>query len=257
MAAVDAVTGAIDPTFRPRVGGSTSKVRTILVSATRVYVGGGFTTANGKTRKNLAAFDMSGNLDSTWAPAADNGVRDLEFSSDGAMIFIGGWFATISGLPRQSVARVTPDTGAVDPWSVPSGIIATGEVAYGLVPTPTRLYVGMGGPLNYAAAYDLSNGNTGTQKWRAGTSGNVNCITKWGSMLVIGGHFTSVRLDPTRVRLAGLNLDGSLVSDWVPKITGSTGGPWNLLSTSTQLYVGGAFTTVSGIEQTYLAEFTA
>ena len=54
LAAIDAASGAVDPTFTPRANDA---VRAIAVLGNRVYVGGRFTTVNGQARTRLAMVD--------------------------------------------------------------------------------------------------------------------------------------------------------------------------------------------------------
>ncbi len=256
IAAVNAITGAVDPNFHPKMG---SLVHAILTSASKVYVGGDFLRVNSRpNRTRLAAFDYSGNLDPNWTPTADGPVRALAFSSDGTSIFVAGNFANVSALPRQSLANVDPATGAVQPWV--AGHIDPQEVGFAMVPTPAVLYVGMGGPNNYVAAYDTT---TGQQLWRDHASGNVQAIALLGgNELIVGGHFLVMNQghdpqDYPRIRLAGVFLDGTIDQAWQPSVTGNFFGPWVVMSNGNQLYVGGQFSTVSGVHQKFFARFTS
>ena len=76
-------------------GVTNNGVRAIVASANKVYVGGYFLQIDGKARKYLGAFDLSGNLDTTWKPKTDRYVRSLAMlpsSCNDATVFAGGKF---------------------------------------------------------------------------------------------------------------------------------------------------------------------
>ena len=95
-------------------------------------------------------------------------------------------------------------------------------------------------------------------------------------LLVIGGHFVEVAdqpgdgcgfrsdnpgtLDPndecqTRRYLAAYSLSGGL-HGWSPSLTGRYNGVWGLEVVGSRLHVGGEFTTVSGVKQTFYARLS-
>lgn len=271
LAAVDTATGTVvDENFLPRVS---QTVRTILVGPDRVYIGGLFKFVAGQPRTRLAALLPDGTLDPDWAPSATHTdpshsavAHVLEWAADGQTIFVGGAFNTMNGQTRQSVARLTPDTGQLHPWAIPTGTVGT-NVAWDLLATPTRLYGGFGDGPNWAGAYTLLNGNTGTQVWRNNYVGNVEslALNPLGDRLFLGGHMGTARLQQT---VCGKNIRGLLMVDpvngatdcsWIPQIEpyGSNYiGAWILLRTGNQLWVGGKFTHISGVRQGAYARYT-
>jgi hypothetical protein len=282
LAAVDAVDGSVEP-FAPRVGGASSYVYALLASDSKLYIGGAFKTVEGQPHQALAAFDLAkGELDPEWGARASSRVRDLEFASDGASIFVAGAFSSITGSDgtedaRQSVARVYADTGNLHPWKIPSGTISGPQTGWDLTATRDRLYGGFGAGPNYLAAFKLDAGDSGTQAWRFNTAGNVQSValSADGSRLFFGGHFGTnsgeqrvcrKKVRPHRYRykyLSGLASvrpgTGSIYCDWIPKLQPSidnTNGAWALTATGAHLWVGGGFTHVSGVEQRNLARFT-
>lgn len=267
LGAVSTSTGAVVSKIDAQVGPSTKCVCTLLASASRLYLGGNFKAVDGAVRRKLAAIGTNGTLDADWKPRANRRVRALTFAADGT-IFIGGGFEKIDGVARQSVARVSADTGALHPWSIPAGVIAPPQNAWSLVATPTRLYGGFGAGPNYAAAFRLDNGNTGTQLWRFNTVGNVQTValSPSGSKLFIGGHFGTARLQQTvcgDMPLKGLALlsatTGAINCAWVPTLSPSGrnyNGAWSYSVTPTHVWVGGVFRTVAGVEQRSIARFT-
>lgn len=263
---------AVSTTDGSLIGGfqmdANKPVNAILAGTDLVYIGGDFKRVNNKPRKFLAATTPAGALSNAWKPAADNTVRSLETATDGNTIFIGGKFLTMNGVARTSVARVGAADGSLDPWAIPPGVIDSGNPAWDLLATGNRLYGGFGNGPNYAAAFRLDNGTAGTQLWRRGTVGNVQglAFNADGTRLFVAGHFGTARLQQTvcgNVNLRGLMMvdpnNGATDCSWVPQLSpwGSNYvGAWPLLSTPTQLWVGGFFTSISGEAQQGVARFT-
>jgi hypothetical protein len=274
LAAVDAVDGSVE-SFAPQVsnGSATPFVEALLAGNSKLYVGGFFNSVDGKARQRLAAIDLqTGALDPVWKPKASDVVRDLEFSSDGLSIFAAGKFRYMTGSngtkdERQSVARLWADSGNLHPWKIPTGTIQGPQNGWDLTVTPTRLYGGFGLKPNYVAAFNLATGDVGTQLWRFDTVGNVQTValSPDGTRLFFGGHFGTNVLEQSvcgGVQLSGLAsvnaLTGQINCDWIPQLEPSVNnanGAWTLTTTDTDLWVGGGFTHVSGVNQNYLARF--
>jgi Domain of unknown function (DUF5122) beta-propeller len=267
LAAVSADTGLVDSNVDSPVGTATSSgVRAMIASSTKVYIGGGFGkidegTAVAKARKNLAAFDLSGELDPTWKPKVDKQVRTLAFSCDGTTVFAGGKIrnaASPGGVysPRPSIARFDAISGALHPWAIPAGIVQNDdEVASDLAVTCERVTTGYLGP-NFTRSYRLDDGDTGTMAWEKKSAGDVQTAAMLGAdKLVVGGHFGQFDGEH-RTRIALVNLsDGSVDDSWQPEVDGSYWGPWDLLVDENHLYVGGAFKTVDGLPRKNFTRF--
>jgi beta-propeller uncharacterized protein DUF5122 len=282
LAAVSATDGSVDP-FAPQLSktNGTPYVNALLAGNSQLYVGGWFNNVNGKTRQNLAAFNLAtGTFNPAWRPKTNHRVRDLEFASDGASIFVAGRFSYVTGSDgtreaRQSVARVDTDTGNLHPWAIPAGTISAPQQGWDLTATSTMLYGGFGAKPNYLAAFHLTTGDAGLEAWRFSTVGNVQTIAlspDGSSRLFFGGHFGTNVLEQSVCRgtpygeqqlsgLASVNpATGRIYCDWIPQLEPSTNngnGAWALTVTGgTHLWVGGGFTHVSGVDQRNLARFT-
>lgn len=267
LAAIDLATGQLDPTFDAVNAGSAASVVLAILpdpDGSQIYLGGSFLKVGGQDRSRLAAVLADGSLEPSWTPAASAQVRSLALSSDGQTIFIAGNFTTVNGTSRQQVARVDATTGALSSWSIPSGTIPQPMVAWSVVATPTRLYGGFGKGPNFAAAFRLDNGNTGSQAWRFNTVGNVQkvILTEDASRLLIGGHFGTGRLQQSACgtylhALAMLNpTNGSLDCSWVPQLApygDNYQGVWDIDLTPTHAWFGGRFSIVGGVSQQNVA----
>jgi hypothetical protein len=272
LAAVSAASPAVvDPNVDSLVGSATSSgVRSMVASDTKVYIGGGIgkvddpTTGVSKARKNLAAFDaISGDLD-PWAPKVDKQVRTLALSCPSdtqPTVFAGGKITSAAGptglfSPRPSIARFDANTGALHPWAIPAGIVQNDEeVASDLAVTCERITTGYLGP-NFTRSYRLDDGDSGTLVWEKKSGGDVQTAAMLGTdKLVIGGHFGAFdQVKRTRIALINLS-DGSVDESWKPEVAGSYWGPWDLLVDESHLYVGGQFKTVDGLPRLNFTRF--
>jgi hypothetical protein len=82
----------------------------------RVYVGGDFTTVDGKAHSRLAAFDTaSGKLVAGFNPAVSARVSGI--AATNSSVYFGGNFFNVNGKSRQRLAAVRASDGAnVDSW---------------------------------------------------------------------------------------------------------------------------------------------
>ena len=158
-------------------------------------------------------------------------------------------------------------TGALDQWAIPAGVIPPPQNAWVLVPRGPTLYVGLGHGPNFASAFRLDNGNTGTQIWRRNFVGNVESLAfdAGAGRLYFGGHMGTNTLEQNVCGrpLSGLGYmdpaTGTVSCTWVPQIAPSTGngiGAWTLMLTGNQLWVGGRITSIGGVTQSGIARFT-
>jgi hypothetical protein len=109
----NATTGALS-SWNPNPN---STVDSIAVSpdCTTAYLGGAFTTIQGKTATRLAKVSTStGVADTTFKPAPTSEVFTVVLS--GAHLIVGGSFGTIAGTSRPALASVNPISGKIDPY---------------------------------------------------------------------------------------------------------------------------------------------
>ncbi|MGH7601489.1 MAG: PQQ-binding-like beta-propeller repeat protein [bacterium] len=122
VAALDSVNG--DPkkwnpdTFfrKPSVTNSLAPVNALVVRGPVLYVGGDFTAVGGTERNFLIALDAkTGDLIKDWNPkistsnSTDSLVHALAVS--GSTVYAGGRFATVNGLPRNSIVAIDSASG--------------------------------------------------------------------------------------------------------------------------------------------------
>jgi hypothetical protein len=265
LAAVDPLTGAVDPNVKPLIGSETAVgIKAMAASDTRVYVGGGFGSVDGQGRRNLAAFNATtGALDTKWRSKAGSPVRSLALSCDEATVFAGGIFRTASGndgvfQPRESLARFDAITGALHPWATPTGTVNNDAVAVDMAVTCDRIIVPYQGN-NLNVSYRLDDGNAGTVDWMVKSQGEAQTVAMLGpDKVLFGGHFSNW-IDGKRTGIALVNLsDGSVDPSWAPVLTASFVSVWETYvdEQSHKVYIGGLFNTVEGVPQTFFARFS-
>jgi hypothetical protein len=266
LAAVNLDSGALDTAINTPVGvDESNRVRGMVATSSRLYIAGGFNVVGGQPRARLASLTATGQLDDSWKPRTDGITRSLGLTCDSSGVILGGAFRQAAGTggsleSRKTLAIVDAATGALDPWTPPADEIPNGVTTYDLDATCSQLFVGYGGT-NWIYGYDLTR-DTDNLSWKLQTGGNVQAVAVRGSQVLFGGHFSQVSLLGTnskvkRVHFAVVDLDGHVQSDWVPSFGGQIHtGPWDILATGSQIYVGGGFTEVSGDRRWCIARFT-
>src|SRR6185437_1385505 len=137
LAAVDATTGAVLAAFK---GSANAQVNDLAVGNGLLYAGGAFTQADGTARSYLAALDPTTGALNSWAPVADQQVKQLELSSDGNSVYVGGPFTHMNGAVQSHLAALNSTTGANLAWtSNPAASVVS------LVVSGTTLYAGWTG----------------------------------------------------------------------------------------------------------------
>jgi hypothetical protein len=197
LTAVDTTTGAIDTTFNTPAGPN-GLVSAIVVSGTKIYVAGQFTTYGGVARKNLAAADAATNaLDTTFVPPGvglDSYVNALAVS--GSRLYVGGAFTTYNAVAANHLMAVDTTTAALDATFA----TATGANAnvWCLLVNGTKLYVGGGfTTYNGTARTGLAAVDTATAALDttfnpgSGAPGTIMDFALSGSKLYISGTFSS------------------------------------------------------------------
>jgi hypothetical protein len=270
FAAVDASTGALLPQD-PEIDGP---VHCMLLIGDDLYIGGEFKHVDGSHRPSVAELALDGTLMSGWKPTVRGTVRDLTLAPGGTTMFLGGNFSEVDKEPRQSVALVDTTTGALDPWTIPAGVIESPQTAWDVIPTATRIYVAFGQELNYVAAFRTKakgSNPAGSQVWRYSTVGNVESMALASDdRLFVGGHFGLAADQEQPPGCGGTYVRGLMSSttpekdftadcSWLPQLApyGSNHkGAWVMLLSGDELWVGGYFTTIGGVAQSGIARFT-
>jgi hypothetical protein len=232
-------------------------VATVTPLDDSAFIGGEFTGIETIWRRRLAALNLrTGAPITAFAPAVD-GPSNPTVSTlllDGQTLYIAGAFETVASQPRNNIAAVNAETGAVLPFD-PN---ANNEV-YALVRDNGLLYAGgafgvIGGQTrNFVAALNPATG--AATPFDANISGGyVKTLASDGTRLYVGGSFTMVN-GTTRSNVAAVDLETAAVesgfaptaSSWVRKI----------VLDGVNAYLIGDFTLISGEARNRIAAVNA
>ncbi|MEV4259503.1 hypothetical protein AB0J52_40625, partial [Spirillospora sp. NPDC049652] len=108
-------TGNLVTSFNHRLNGQGLRV-VASPDGKRVYVGGEFTTVDGKAHTRLAAFDTkTGKLVDAFTPVVSNKVRAI--AATNSTVYFGGNFFSVNGKARTRLAAVRATDGTnLDTW---------------------------------------------------------------------------------------------------------------------------------------------
>lgn len=252
LARINNLTGEVDPSWDPDLSGP---VNALASDGSFVYAGGDFTTVNQnsspQSMNRLARFSISGNgaVDATWNPNIGNIVYSLLIS--GSQIYVGGNFTIVNGsVSMIRLARFTLSSPAnVDASWVPNCGGPVNALAIG----GSFLYAGgqfttVNSPpvsRNRLARFPVSSPATVDGNWDPNINSTVNTLAISGSVIYVGGNFTSVGSSATpRNRLARFTLSSpASVDSWNPDVNLYV---YSLALSGTDIYVGGGYSTVNG-----------
>jgi hypothetical protein len=182
IAKVDAATGILDTTFSPQSGanGFDATVEALTAAGNFLYVGGGFTAYQGVPASALALAKLridTGEIDTTFSPVGtgNNGLDNGAFTPgeaialvvSGGSLYVGGYFQNYRGVDASAacLAKLDLVDGSIDLVFDPHG-------------------AGMNG---------------------FGVGCQVNSLAAGGSILAVGGDFSSYR-GITRLNAARVDL---------------------------------------------------
>lgn len=256
--------GRLDPAFAPSIG-SGSVLAIAALADDSVLLGGSFTSAGSQTRNRIARLTASGELVASYAPSANDLVDTLVVQPphpgiDGPHpggVLVAGLFNTISGVPRNQIARLLDD-GTVDLDFAPNpqnGVVAASVHAVTLQDNGDILF---GGLFNAVAGQTRNNiarlrptGAIDLGFSPSITNGRVRAIVQLpDGRLLVGGSFLQVN-GVSRQRLARLNANGSLDTGFTIAAN-DTVYAFSLLRDGSVL-VAGDFTQLGGLPRNHLA----
>lgn len=243
--------GQLDTTFLSR-GADDYVYKLELQSDGKIMAGGDFRAMNEVVRNRLARLNADGTLDNSYDPGAgpNDSVRALQLQND-SRLFVAGLFNSISGTPRNRLARLNIDS-KLDPTFNP-GAGADNSIFDVAQQTDGKLIiVGSFSTYRGESSKGIARINTNgvmDTSFRVGTGANdavwAVALQQDGKVL-IGGNFTNVNGVP-RNRIARLNRDGSVDTSFGTPEGGANDSVRSIVVQSDgNILIGGFFTNVNG-----------
>ncbi|QNF33537.1 T9SS type A sorting domain-containing protein [Adhaeribacter swui] len=258
--------GSLDTSFDAGMevsSDATTKLDKVLLQPDgKVLIAGDFVSVKGHPQRYFARLNSDGSLDASFnnGGGADGVVSYLLLQPDGKVVLAGD-FENINEVSSQHIARLNAD-GTLDNTFVPGSgadgkivtlalfpdgnIVAAGSfTSYSDVECQNIVQITPVGKLN--TAYNIAKGNRSKVK--------AIQIQSDGKIL-IGGSFSAVTTI-SRNHVARLNPSGTLDKNF-----NAGAGPDDFvnalgLQSDGKVVIGGSFTTVNGINHSYIARYNA
>lgn len=250
-----------DPTFNPGTGFTQSSAffgdnsaALAIDSASRIYVGGNFTSFNGTTVTRVVRLLADGTLDASFtAPTINAQVNTLLLQGD--QLLVGGAFTQVNAVTSPRLIRLNSNGTLDSAFTSPLDSGAVYDLAFTADGDILAAASGSVAGNNYLHRLNAD----GTRDTAFNTGTTINGIVRALAVapdgkIFIAGAFGTVNGQP-RARVAKLHADGTLDTGWTPG-TGFTGGTAVndlLLGSNGTLYAGGDFTAYNGTSRQFIA----
>ncbi len=211
VAALNASTGALDPTFNADTNDMVLDLE-MSPDNSRLYFGGHFTTVRDQVRNRLASvLTTDGSVDGAFKPNFNNDVLSIRVAN--SSLYVAGQFKRVGSIAKNHVVKLSLTNGAVDPAFTadtvgPDGTLRAGGMVESMAIAPDGSKVYLAGPFETV---------NGTQRRGIavvdGHSGALNPKQLSGiqSCFAGGDWLTRIYLSPDGKRLYG----GDFCPDWV------------------------------------------
>ncbi len=276
IAAVNPATGALITTFNPNANGG---VRSIDSSNTTVYASGDFTTIGGAAKTRMASLSATnGSANTGFTTTLDARGNSILISPDGSRVLVGGNFQNVNGNFIGGMASVSPTSGALQTWQAntdqPINTNCVGRVTDIVASGDTAFVTGEGDPPGcYEGTYSarISDGH---MNWLSSCLGASQGLALLNGLLykashqhdcafntgdARGGYVGATSRDAfTWYRMVAQDTTSGGFTHWSPNTNGAMTthvGPHVIATDGTQMFVGGDFTQVNGVNQATLTRF--
>lgn len=256
LAALNSTTGTAT-SWTPPVIDNDIYTLTINTATNTIYIGGIFDAVGGLTRTGLAAINIgttTGTVISTWVANTNGTGYIYEVTLSGSSLFVAGYFTTINGVARNSVAAVSTSNGSVTSWNANLGTSSTVNT---LAISGTTLYIG--GYINQVNLTDrfgiaAVTVNTGSLlSWDPHSNGEIMNIAVNGNTVFAVGFFSIMKPITPGSAIIFNEATGEI---WPYTIELNSGGEiYTMDVKDNTLYIGGSFSTVNGSNRKNLAAF--
>jgi hypothetical protein len=266
--------GAWNPNANGRVAG-------IAATSTTVFVGGSFSTIGGRTERRVAALNpSSGAALATFTSTPDNVVYQIAVSPQGDRLYLAGAFLSVNGDTNyHAAASISTATGNTLPFAAGSVIPPKTDAciveAKSVKTDSTGAYFGVEGTGGGCFDGTFAANNDGSLRWQSLCLGATQAVEVLNGVLYTGSHSHDCSGDFGRDpdafpeigwskglsrHLLSRTTAGGLLDNWYPNTNGGPNGaglgPRVIATDGNQLFVGGEFTTVNGLQQQGFARFS-
>lgn len=183
-------------------------------------------------------------------PTTDDRVTAIAVDAATGIIYIGGDFTMVGDQPRDHLAAIDLDSGAVLPWNPGCDGVVTSLTVRDKLLFVGGFYTEIGGQprANLAVVSKATGIVTG---WNPAPDSYILSVTIDSTNLYVTGNFTQIS-GQARNYLARYALSDLTLDPWDPSPSGVA---FPVLSTSDKIYVGGAFTEIGGQSRSRIARF--
>lgn len=218
------------------------------------FLSGNFTAVGGVPRYCLAHVQNDGSVGSwnpnpNFVPYGAGGYLLVV----GSTVYVGGYFATISGQPRMYIAALDAMTGQALDFNAHSNGLVSPLAIRGDTLYVTGSFTQIGGlPRNNVAALNAITGEA--LPWNPDANAWVGQLILRDSTAILGGGFSRIGGQP-RAGFAELSLQTGLATTWNPSPGPGYASVEGMATLGSTLYVGGEFDSLSGKPRRCLAAF--
>ena len=208
-----------------------AQVYAIGTSSSSVMLGGLFDTVNEQPRANLAALTTATGDVTSWNPGASGSstplVDTLALSADDSTLYVGGSFGTLGGAGQIDAGAVSTSTGANTGWD--PGFYSGGGGVSAIAVGSSYVYVAGGFSeenydttpvyvfgLDAFSPSGVTGAGTAVPDWNSGITGGITTIAVSGSVLYVGGGFTTAGASVTRDHVAAVDATTGALESWNP-----------------------------------------
>ena len=229
-------------TFLPETNG---EVLAIAVKGDTAFIGGGFTTVGGLSRKYLAGINIKTGFVLNWNLNLDQAVKSLVICNN--IVYAAGYVASIGGQNRTAIAAIDITTGNVTNWNP----IITCSFNYrsvdAVVYADNKLFISgyfdnINGqaipPINQAGVhFAVLDATTGQLVNWFSLNGFIYTALVNNNILYVGGNFNSIG-GQSRPFLSANNLSSNIINSWNPNPNGKIN---KIIMNNGGIYAGGNF----------------
>jgi uncharacterized delta-60 repeat protein len=254
--------GSLDTGFDPGSGGNNYIQSIALQTDGKAIIVGAFATYNGIARNYITRVNADGTLEATFnqGSGANRTILATALQPDGKII-IGGQFISYNAIGRTRIARLNAD-GSLDATFDPASG-ANNDISVIALQPDGKILIGgnfttyNGTTRNRIARLNADGSLDATFDPGTGANNLVSAITlQSDGKILIGGNLTTYN-GITRNRIARLNANGSLDTDFNSATGANNGVTAIVIQSDGKIMIGGNFTTYNGSIRNRIARLNA